>query len=188
MTRDLIIIFFKKILSYLIWLGIPHHHHFTSDFLILHSSNDSIKLKPQWEKKDFDLLKQTIWFEGVRNAWVIQAVNCKEVMKALPKILRYFTSKVWGFPFKIGIQSKPGYKTLKKERSLAPQSYWCDHWRICKHCQVIGFFKWWIRWPIKNQEFPRYLELIHPDERRLSKKSKELSRSKMSLLSSSNSG
>ena len=82
--------------------------------IILHGSDDSIKLEPQWEKKDFDILKQTIWFEGVRNAYIIQAVNYKEVMKALPKILRYFTGKLWGFPLRTGIQSKQEYKTLKR--------------------------------------------------------------------------
>ena len=35
-------------------------------------------------------------------------------MKALPKILRYFTGKVWGFPFRTAIQSEQDYKALKR--------------------------------------------------------------------------
>ena len=62
-------------------------------------------------------MKQTIWFEGIRNAWVIQAVNCKEMMKALPKILRYFTSKVWCFPFISCTKDENKYKALKREET-----------------------------------------------------------------------
>ena len=46
--------------------------------------------------------------------WIIQVVNCREVMKALPKFLKYFISKVWGFSFRMCTQSETEYKAFKK--------------------------------------------------------------------------
>ena len=65
------------------------------------SLDNNVKLEPQWERKEFDELKDILWTDpGVRNAWTIQAVNYCETMFCLPRILNYFTCKIWYFPFK----------------------------------------------------------------------------------------